>query len=243
VRREFGLAPHRDVFDLFSGDLVLLPDVPEVCPARGLPASHHYVGLFEWTPGGELPPELESDHRIIYVALGSTAQAEEFKRVLPALGAFRDHRVVIATGLAARPEDLRPLPENFRVYRFLPGERVLERAALAVHHGGMGALGQCLKVGVPMVCLPGNLEQEVMAHRFVEKQGLGLVVGRYRLSAGRLKDRVARVLEDPVYAASAAAWARKLERTDPLALAVERIRDFLQGTARLHGILGGEAAD
>jgi UDP:flavonoid glycosyltransferase YjiC (YdhE family) len=231
VRREFGLAPHRDLFDLFAGDVVLLPDAPEVCPARDLPANYHHVGMFEWTPGGTLPPELEDERNLIYVSLGSTAQAEEINRVLPGLYRFGDRRVVVTTGLAARPEDLHPLPDNFEVFRFLPGEKALERAALAVHHGGMGALGQCLKAGVPMVCLPGNLEQEVMSHQFVEKKGLGLVVERFRLSARQLEDRVAKVLGDPGYAKRAAGWARRFERTDHLASAEEKIRDFLQGAS------------
>jgi len=239
VRREYGLEPHRDLFDFYSGDHVILPDWPEICPTRSLPASYHYVGMFGWTPPPELPPQIDAAGEMIYVTLGSTGRPEEFAKLLSGLGSFRDRQVVVTTGPCFGRDALGALPANVAVHRFLPGNEVLERAVLAVHHGGMGILGQCLTAGVPMVCIPGNVEQEVMARQFVHRHGLGVVVERYRLTPRKVEKAVRTVLEDPRYARNVRAFARRLRPLDPLGTAVEKVRELATDRAFTEAVRRG----
>jgi UDP:flavonoid glycosyltransferase YjiC (YdhE family) len=239
VRKRFGLAPHQDFFDFYSGDQVLLPDLPDICPTRNLPANYHYVGLFGWSPETELPREIPEEKEVIYLTMGSTGRPEDFDTMLAGLRRFPEYTVVATLGPHIRPDALGPLPENFRVYPFLPGEKVLSKAAVALHHGGMGILGQCLKAGVPMVCIPGNVEQEVMARQFVQKNGLGLVVERYGLSPKKLENRVRQVLGIPEYADRVRSYARRLQNADPVASAAGKVQEFIRDDAFLEAVQKG----
>ena len=239
VRERFGLAPHRDLFDFYSGDQVLLPDEPDICPTRGLPANYHYVGMFGWSPETELPPEIEQQQGILYLTMGSTGRPEDFEKMLAGLHAFQDRPVVVTLGPHIRSDALSPLPANFRLFPFLPGEKVLERAVLAIHHGGMGILGQCLKAGVPMVCIPGNVEQEVMARQFVQERGLGLVVDRYGLCPEGLAKKVREVLQTPEYARRVRSFAGRFLEQDPVTSAVQKVLGFLGDEAFLAAVRKG----
>jgi UDP:flavonoid glycosyltransferase YjiC (YdhE family) len=234
VRRELGLRPLRDLFDFYSGDEVLLPDWPDICPTKGLPENYRYVGTFGWSPTGPLPDSLAGRRDLVYITLGSTARTADFVKLLGGLRGLGGRQVVVTTGPSVKREELGALPGNVRVERFLPGAEVLKRSALAVHHGGMGILGQCLEAGVPMVCVPGNIEQEVIARQFVTRQGLGLVVERYRLTPGKVEGAMRRVLEQPSFGRRAADFAKRYERTDALGAAAARVaelagnRDFVE---------------
>lgn len=239
VRKEFGLPPHQDFFDFYSGDQVLLPDVPDICPTRDLPTNYHYVGMFGWSPETELPREIAERKGVIYLTMGSTGRPEEFESILAGLRGFPEYTVVATLGPHIRPDALGPLPYNFKVYPFLPSEEVLPRAVLAIHHGGMGILGQCLKAGVPMVCIPGNVEQEVMARQFVRKKGFGLVVERYGLSPKRLERRVRRVLQVSDYADRIKSYAGRFPTEDPVASAVDKVQEFIRDDAFLESVRKG----
>jgi UDP:flavonoid glycosyltransferase YjiC (YdhE family) len=239
VRKDFGLEPHRDLFDFYAGDQVLLPDLPDVCPTRNLPETYHYVGMFGWSPEDALPEGIGGERKIIYLTLGSTGRPEEFEKVLSGLLGLEDYKVIVTAGRFVAPDGLGPLPEHIRVFRFLAGERVLERACLAIHHGGMGILGQCLRAGVPMVCVPGNIEQEVMARRFVKAKGLGLVVERYGLSPGKLEKAAREVLRATEYALRVRTYAERIRGMDPVGEAAEKIRGFLQDESFLEAVAKG----
>jgi UDP:flavonoid glycosyltransferase YjiC (YdhE family) len=90
-----------------------------------------------------------------------------------------------------------------------------------------------------MVCIPANVEQEVMARQFVEKRGLGLLVERYGLSPQRLETSVRRVLAAPEYAARVRVYARRFQSTDPVAAAAEKVVAFIKDDAFLEAVRKG----
>ena len=112
------------MLDLFSGDLNLIPDLPELSglAESELPPGYHYVGpIFARLP---LPipnkvfdvfgrPGLK-----IYFAMGSSAQPDLFRKIALIL---RDsgHNVVMACTNIIDPAELEPLPDNVYAARFL----------------------------------------------------------------------------------------------------------------------------
>ncbi len=101
------------------------------------------IGASAWEPPGELPADLsawldESERPLVVVTTSSEFQ-DDGVLARTALEALAGEPVsVVVTMPAGVPDDL-VVPANVRVARFLPHGPLLERAAVAVTHGGMGA--------------------------------------------------------------------------------------------------------
>lgn len=55
------------------------------------------------------------------------------------------------------------IPDNARVEHFVPHSLVLDRAAVAITHGGMGSTQKALAKGVPVVVVPFGRDQHEVA--------------------------------------------------------------------------------
>ncbi len=109
--------------------------------------------------------------------------------VRTALEALADEPVrVVATMPAGVPAGL-VVPSNARVERFVPHGPVLDRACVAVTHGGMGATQKALSRGVPVCAVPFGRDQLEVARR-VEVSGAGTRLPAKRLNPPRLRDAV-----------------------------------------------------
>jgi UDP:flavonoid glycosyltransferase YjiC (YdhE family) len=75
------------------------------------------------------------------------------------------------------------------VERFVPHGLVLDRAACAVTHGGMGATQKALARGVPVCVVPFGRDQLEVARR-VEVAGAGTRLPAKRLRPDRLRAKV-----------------------------------------------------
>jgi UDP:flavonoid glycosyltransferase YjiC (YdhE family) len=94
--------------------------------------------------------------------------------------------------------DPRPPPEiaaptNATVCEFLPHSLVLDRAACAISHGGMGATQKALARGVPVCVVPYGRDQFEVARR-VETAKCGTRLLPKDLTAARLRDKVLRAM-------------------------------------------------
>ena len=85
--------------------------------------------------------------------------------------------------------------------------RVLNDADLAITYGGHGLTAAFLLAGKPLLLLPGQLEQYLLARR-IEEIGAGLLVDPEQ-PASDLPSKLQRLAVDPIFAANAQAFARK----------------------------------
>jgi MGT family glycosyltransferase len=147
------------------------------------------IGASAWEPPGELPAELidwldETDRPLVVVTTSSEFQ-DDGVLVRTALEALAGEPVsVVATMPSGVPHDL-VVPANARVERFLPHGPLLERAAVAVTHGGMGATQKALSHGVPVCAVPFGRDQLEVAMR-VEVSGAGTRVPAKKLGPEKL---------------------------------------------------------
>jgi UDP:flavonoid glycosyltransferase YjiC (YdhE family) len=135
-----------------------------------------------------------SGHRpIVYVSFGSflSARADVLARVVEALRPL-PVRVALATG-SADPATLGELPEHWLVRGFLPQVAVLERAALAVSHGGNNSVTEALNFGVPLLVLPFSTDQFAGAVA-VEDAYLGEVLDPNTATPPELRSAALRVI-------------------------------------------------
>jgi UDP:flavonoid glycosyltransferase YjiC (YdhE family) len=95
---------------------------------------------------------------------------------------------VIATLPSGDPRSF-DAPRNARVLPFIPHAPILERAAGAITHGGMGATQKALARGVPVCAVPFARDQFEVARR-VEVAGAGSRLPASRLRPDRLRAKV-----------------------------------------------------
>src|SRR6185312_1324501 len=108
-----------------------------------------------------------------------------------ALGALAEEPVhVVATFPAGIPPDI-TAPVNATVCQFVPHSLVLDRAACAITHGGMGVTQKALAHGVPVCVVPYGRDQFEVARR-VEVAKCGTWVLPKDLTTARMRDQVLR---------------------------------------------------
>jgi len=214
VRKEYGLPPlGHDLRHLFTdADHVLYADVPELAPVFDEPPRHHYLGPILWSAPVPLPAgwdDLPAGRPLISVSLGSAGRAELLPEVLAALG---DLPVNVVAATAARIRVNSP-PANTLVADFLPGDRILPRASLAVCNGGAPATQQALAAGVPILGITGNMNQ-ILNMRSVVAAGAGEALETIKVTAASVRRLVVKMLEDPAYGEAALSLSRTFQNYD-----------------------------
>jgi UDP:flavonoid glycosyltransferase YjiC (YdhE family) len=116
------------------------------------------------------------------------------------------------------------LPPGVRHVSFVPFRWLLPRAALLVHHGGIGSTSQALHAGIPQVIMPMGFDQFDNAAR-VERLGVGRALARRRFTAPRLVPLVAGLLADAAVADRCRGAARRLAAADGLVRAGDAIEE------------------
>jgi MGT family glycosyltransferase len=191
VRGQLGLAPVGGTDDLFGRAplLLYLTAEPFEYPRRDWPDNVVLVGPCDWDPPSDPPPWLDDLDRPIVLVTTSSVFQDDHRLVQVALEALAGEPVaVVATLPAGDPARVRA-PANARVERFLPHRPVLDRAACAVIHGGMGATQKALARGVPVCVVPFGRDQLEVARR-VEVAGAGTRLPAKRLRPDRLRAKV-----------------------------------------------------
>ena len=153
--------------------------------------SHGWPMRFEPYNGGAVMPEwlyTTPSKRRITVTLGS---------VIPQMlgsGALRhfvagageiDAEFVLTVG-NANPNELRDLPKNIRLVKWVPLNPLLATSDAVIHHGGAGTTLTVVSVGLPQIVLPQNDDQFLNAGA-LNKRGLGTVVRPGELDAGHVR--------------------------------------------------------
>jgi hypothetical protein len=180
-------------------------------------------------PSGEVPPEASGFERfheplpvisagraaewgdpdlpLVYVTFGSVAGsipafAGVFREALDALAGL-EASVLMTVGRKVDPDGLGALPRNAHVVQWLPQDAVLAHATAMLGHGGFGTTMGALAAGVPQVVVPLFSFDQALNGEHVAAVGAGLTVAMGAGAVGRGAAEVARLLEDPGYAAAA----------------------------------------
>jgi zeaxanthin glucosyltransferase len=144
----------------------------------------------ERRPEGAFPWQaLDPARRLLYVSLGSQSHRAGHERAIAFLravaAAFADRpewQVVLSTGGLLEPGEI-PAPPGGIVVGWAPQLDLLDRAAVAVIHGGLGTVKECIVRGVPMAVFPIDHDQPDNARRIVH-HGLGVSGDLGSFSAG-----------------------------------------------------------
>ena len=214
LRREYGFGNLG--FDLrrvyTEADHVAYADIPEVIPTRERPRHHSYIGPVLWSPPVGLPPwwkDIDRQAPLIYVTLGSSGDTALLPMVIEAL-ADLPASIAVASAGARLPGRL---PPNVHCAHYLPGERMARRARIVVCNGGSPTTQQALAEGVPVLGIPGNMDQ-FLNMGFIAARAAGAWLAADALSTAGLRKLAGRILGEESFHAAARAVAQEMRAYD-----------------------------
>lgn len=187
IRARCGIPPVTDAASLLlSAPLLLyMTAEPFEYPRSDWPSRVRLVGPCDWEPPAEPPAWLGEVREPIVLVTTSSEFQDDGRLVRCALQALAGEPVhVVATVPSGDPDAFDP-PANARVLSFAPHGPILDRAACAVTHGGMGATQKALARGVPVCAVPFGRDQFEVARR-VQVADAGARLTPRRLRPDRL---------------------------------------------------------
>jgi MGT family glycosyltransferase len=141
--------------------------------------------------------QLDPDRPIIYISLGTVFNnnPDFFQNCI---SAFRNspYQVVMTLGRRIPVKRLGEIPPNFIVRDYVPQLEILKRADLFITHGGVNSIHQGLYFGVPLLLVPQQLEQALVAARLAEL-GVGEMIRQPAVN--KIQDTADRILKNPEY--------------------------------------------
>ncbi len=190
VRAGLGVGPI-DATTMFTRPPLLLymTAEPFEYPRRDWPPNLRLVGPCAWDPPAEAPAWLAGIDRPLVLVTTSSEFQDDGRLVRTALEALAGEPVDVVATLPAVDGAGIDVPGNARVLPFVPHTALLERAACAITHGGMGATQKAIAHGVPVCAVPFGRDQLEVARR-VEVSGAGTRLPARRLSPDRLRAKV-----------------------------------------------------
>jgi len=192
-----------------DADRVLYADIPQMFPARDMPASHSYMGSVIWSPPTPVPAwweQLPAELPVVYVTLGSSGQGSLLPRVLRALADLPVTVIAATAGGASSAGAVASMPANARVASYLPGAAAAQRAQLVICNGGSPTSQQALVAGVPVLGIAGNLDQYLNMNGVLDC-GAGRLLRSDRLIEADLRTAALALLEQAAPRAAAARLA------------------------------------
>jgi MGT family glycosyltransferase len=199
-------------------------------PRRALPDCFHYTG--PWHDEGSadeiaFPWERLDGRPLIYASMGTLQnRVELIFSTIAAACAGLDAQLVISLG--SRDQDAEALAEKFAgapiVVPFAPQLALLQRAALSITHAGLNTALESLSHGLPMVAIPIANDQPGVASR-LEWLGVAEVVQPRRLSAGRLRAAVQKVLGEPRYRENAHRRGEEIRKVNGVSWAADLVEE------------------
>ncbi|MBV6715856.1 macrolide family glycosyltransferase [Paenibacillus chitinolyticus] len=162
----------------------------------------------------------------IYISLGTVFnQAIEFYKLCFEAFGNTEHTLVMSVGNNTLISDLGEIPDNFIVKNYVPQTEVLQHTELFITHGGMNSTHEGLYNGVPLVVIPQNADQPMVAGQ-VAKIGAGLALQMQGLTAHQLREAADQVLSLPSFKEAVANIGESFRKSGGYRQAVDEIFEF-----------------
>jgi UDP:flavonoid glycosyltransferase YjiC (YdhE family) len=164
----------------------------------------------------------------IVFTLGSSAvgAAGAFYRESVEAARATGRRALLLVGRHDQAFLARPLPSGMVAVDYAPHHLVFSRAAVIVHHGGIGTTARALAAGRPMLVVPHAHDQPDNAHR-VARLGVARVVDARRYRARRVSAALEALLAESGYRTAAERASKVIASEDGPGAACEAIEAAL----------------
>ena len=235
ARRELGLAGtgHAIFEGQFSPQLNLAlfspefgqpqPDWPPHTVITGFPFYDEPDGV---DPG--LRDFLQEGEPPVVFTLGSAASMvprKFFDASLQAVGRLQ-RRAVLIVGLFAPQNFTNGLPRGVAAFAYAPYGTLFSRAAVTVHHGGIGTTAQALRSGRPMLVVPFAFDQPDNAAR-AKRLGAARTLFIHQYTAAAATRELDALLQQAQYRERAASVGERIRAQDGVGKACEELEKLL----------------
>jgi len=171
-----------------------------------VPKNIHYIGpSIRKGSGAEqlaLLAHRSQNRRVIYCSLGSQAIsypgacASFYQKIIGIMRheSMQDYHLMLAADIKHAQACPSGVPSNVTIEKWLPQVDILKIASLAVIHGGMGTVKECIYYGVPMLIFPLDRDQPSNGRRVVH-HGLGVMDQIEKVTEDQLLSQILYVLK------------------------------------------------
>ena len=200
-RFELGLAPSRDLLDLFHSPHSILGLYSQrflgVTP-RDWPRQFKAVGFPIFEGNLEISKSLESfmsnGEKPILVCRGTpNLKVQKFMQKMSEAVLSLNQRAILVSGCF--PKEAAFEHQDIFQANFVPYASVIPQCKAVVHHGGIGTSAQCLRAGVPQLIAPWGVDQWDNSMR-LRDLGVALEINEHDLSTEKIKYKLASLLSD-----------------------------------------------
>ena len=171
--------------------------------------------------------ENPQNKKIVFISLGTVANKNLsfYKNCFEALGSRDDLIIIMSIGKRINIKDLGEIPENFKLYNYVPQLEVLKQVNLFITHGGMNSSSEGLYNNIPLIVVPQFGDQFMVAARVVQlSAGVSLIKD---VDSDSIKEAVNKILENDSYKEN----ARKIGES------LKEAGGYKRGANLLHEIL------
>ena len=146
--------------------------------------------------------ETDRRSRLIYAGFGSafTTEVGFLRRLMHVVVERPGWELLISLGDQLKPEDLGTLPKGVHAYSWIPQVRVLQHADVAVIHGGINTLDECILNEVPMLIYCGKETDMAGNTARAVHHGVAIAGDRDRDSTATIRLHLDSLLDTPGYA-------------------------------------------
>ena len=143
--------------------------------------------------------EAGGDRRLIYAGFGSVLSTDLafLRRLLGIVEQRPGWELVVSLSHRVAPSDLGPLPARVHTFPWVPQVHVLRHADVAVTHGGVNTIDECVLSGVPALVYCGWETDMAGTTARVVHHGIGIAGDRQRDATTDIRAHVDRLLIEP----------------------------------------------
>ncbi|KAA6450663.1 macrolide family glycosyltransferase [Bacillus swezeyi] len=203
IKEQYGVEPESSV-QFMKNDA----DLNIVCTSRYFQPESELFGDQYVFVGPTFPERKSSDRfplealegeRVLYISMGTILDNKEafFNTCIDAFSDFKG-KVVIAAGEKTDHHQLKTAPDHFIISPYVPQLEVLKQADAFITHGGMNSVNEAIHFEVPLVVIPHDKDQPIVAKRLAEL-GAGYPLPEDKVSPESLKAAVSEVLSTASY--------------------------------------------
>ncbi|KFN03730.1 glycosyl transferase [Bacillus clarus] len=176
---------------------------------------------------GSFPIENLKDEKVIFISMG-TVFNEQPGLYEKCFEAFKDidATVVLVVGKKINISQFENIPNNFKLYNYVPQLEVLKHTDAFVTHGGMNSSSEALYYGVPLVVIPVTGDQPLVAKRVAEV-GAGIRLNRKEITSELLREAVKKVMDDVTFKENSHKVGESLRDAGGYKKAIEEIVQFM----------------
>lgn len=165
-----------------------------------------------------------TENPLIYVSLGTVLNDDVsfYEKCFAAFG-NKDFLVVASVGNRISIDKWAGVPANFVVRAYVPQLDVLSKCQAFITHGGMNSVQEALWHGVPMVVVPRQDEQRMVARR-IQETGAGIYLRK--VTPQTLNESLSLILFDSRFRQNSLRLGESLKRAGGAKRAADEILDF-----------------